>query len=117
MRACVRARIIIIIIISVIVLYDKTRNDNDRKWLVGEVGGGGGGVGVGNLGVILVRVCEPVFQNLPHSYTWPLKKTDPFIYLIIQNVDLFIYCPLIFCTHFLLVVRQISQSIHVIPRG
>ena len=34
------------------------------------------GVGVvgGNLGVILVRVCELVFQNLPHSYTWPLKK-------------------------------------------
>ena len=33
------------------------------------------GVGEGsNLGVILVRVCEPVFQNLPHSYTWPLKK-------------------------------------------
>ena len=28
----------------------------------------------GNLGVILVRVCEPVFQNLPHSYTWPSKK-------------------------------------------
>ena len=28
----------------------------------------------GNLGVILVWVCEPVFQNLPHSYTWPLKK-------------------------------------------
>ena len=26
------------------------------------------------LGVIVVRVCEPVFQNLPHSYTWPLKK-------------------------------------------
>ena len=56
--------------------------------------GGAGGGGVGNLGVILVRVCEPVFQNLPHSYTWP------FIYLIIQNVDLFIYCPLTFCTHF-----------------
>ena len=37
------------------------------------VSGGGGGGGV-NLGVILVRVCEPVFQNLPHSYTWPLKK-------------------------------------------
>ena len=34
------------------------------------VGGGGGG----NLGVLLVRVCEPVFRNLPHSYTWPLKK-------------------------------------------
>ena len=27
-----------------------------------------------NLGVIVVRVCEPVFQNLPHSYTWPLEK-------------------------------------------
>ena len=45
------------------------------------VGGGGGGGGAGgmvvdgsNLGVILVRMCEPVFQNLPHSYTWPLKK-------------------------------------------
>ena len=37
----------------------------------GGVGWGGGG---GNLGVILVRVCEPVFQNLPHSYTWPLEK-------------------------------------------
>ena len=30
--------------------------------------------GGGNLGVILVRVCEPVFQNLPHSHTWPLKN-------------------------------------------
>ena len=40
---------------------------------LGERGGGGGGVG-GNLGVLLVRVCEPVFRNLPHSYTWPLKK-------------------------------------------
>ena len=59
----------------------------------------GGWGGCGNLGA-LVRVCEPVFQNLPYSYTWPLKKTNPFIYLIIQNVDLFIYCPLIFCTHF-----------------
>ena len=75
-------------------------------------GGGGGGGG----GVILVRMCEPVFQNLPHSYTWPVKKTDPFIYLIIRNVDLFIYCPLIFCTHLLLLVRQISHWIHWIPR-
>ena len=57
----------------------------------------GGGWGIR---VILERVCEPVFQNLPHSYTWPSKKTYPFIYLIIQNVNLFIYCPLIFCTHF-----------------
>ena len=41
----------------------------------GEVGGSGWGGGGGGGGrVILVRVCEPVFQNLPHSYTWPLKK-------------------------------------------
>ena len=73
------------------------------------LGGGGGGGGC-NLGVILVRVCEPVFQNLPHSYTWPSKKTDLFIYLIIQNADLFIYCPLTFCTHFLLVITQISVN-------
>ena len=58
--------------------------------------GGGGGGGGGNLGVILVQVCKPVFQNLPNSYTWPLKKTDLFIYLNIRNVDLFLYCPLIF---------------------
>ena len=41
-----------------------------------ELGVGGGGSregGRGNLGVIVVRVCESVFQNLPHSYTWPLK--------------------------------------------
>ena len=68
--------------------------------------GGGGGGGSGNLGVILVRVCEPISQNLPHSYTWPS---------INQNVDLFIYCSLTFCTHFLLVITLISQSIHVIP--
>ena len=35
---------------------------------VGGWGGGGGG-----LGVIVVRECEPVFRNLPYSYTWTLK--------------------------------------------
>ena len=25
-------------------------------------------------GLIVVWVCEPEFRNLPHSYTWPLKK-------------------------------------------
>ena len=41
----------------------------------GSVWGGGGGVGEkGNLGIILLRVCEPLFRNLPHLYTWPLKK-------------------------------------------
>ena len=29
-------------------------------------------------------MCEPVFQHLPNSYTWPLKKTDPFIYMSSQ---------------------------------
>ena len=33
-----------------------------------------GGGGAGNLGVIVVQVFEPIFRNLPHSYTWPLKK-------------------------------------------
>ena len=47
----------------------------DKCNLISGWGGGGGwGGGAGNLGVILVRVCDPVFQNLPHSYTWPLKK-------------------------------------------
>ena len=32
-------------------------------------GGGGGEGGGGNLGVNVVRVCEPVFRNLTHSYT------------------------------------------------
>ena len=52
-----------------------------------RVGAGGGG----NLGVILIRVCEPVFLNLPQSYTWSSKKKDLFIYLIEQNVYIFIY--------------------------
>ena len=26
-----------------------------------------------NLGVIMVRVCEPEFRNLSYSYIWPLK--------------------------------------------
>ena len=36
--------------------------------------GAGGGGGAVNLGVIVVRVFEPIFRNPPHSYTWPLKK-------------------------------------------
>ena len=37
-------------------------------------GGGGGGGRRGNLGVIVVRVFEPVFRDLLLSYTWHLKK-------------------------------------------
>ena len=76
--------------------------------------GGGGG---GNLGVIMVRLCDPVFQNLPHSYTWPLKKqTNSYTWSSKLLTSVFIYCPLIFCNHLFLVVRQISKSIHSIPR-
>ena len=73
-------------------------------------------LGEGNLGVIVVRVCEPEFRNPPHSEKKKKKKkkktqkknkkkkkkkkqkkkkkkknktkTDP--YLIVWNVDLFI---------------------------
>ena len=71
--------------------------------LAGPRGWGGGvGWGVtwgseggGRLGlIIVVRVCEPVFQN-PFIYL-AFEKNGPFIYLIIQNADLFIYCLLIF---------------------
>ena len=38
------------------------------------------GVG-GWVGIILVQVCEPIFQNLPHPYSYmAFEKTDPFIY-------------------------------------
>ena len=56
---------------------DKRACHSDGKYMYIEIkpsGAGGGGGGGGNLGVNLVRVCEPVFRNLPHSYTWPLKK-------------------------------------------
>ena len=77
------------------------------------VGGGGGG---GNLGVILVRVCEPVFQNLPHSYTWPSKKRTH-SYTWSSKMLTYSYTALRFLYPFLLVITQLSQSIHVIPRG
>ena len=40
------------------------------SWGVGEGEGRGEAC---NLGIILVLMCEPVFRNLRHSYTWPLK--------------------------------------------
>ena len=46
------------------------------KQFSGSKGGEGGVVGV-NLGVIVVQVCQPVFRNLLHSYTWPFKKQTP----------------------------------------
>ena len=55
-----------------------------------RVGGGG------NLRVILVQVCGQAVWNLPQSYTWSSKKNDLYIYLIEQNVYIFIYCAMIF---------------------
>ena len=40
------------------------------------------------------------------------EKMDQFIYSIVSNVNLFIYCPLIFYTHLLLVVDKNIVSIH-----
>ena len=42
------------------------------------------------------------------------EKNNPFIYLIVRNVDLFIYCTLIFIP-FLPVVTQIWQACQSIP--
>ena len=76
----------------------------------GGGGGGAGGAGCGVTGLILVQVCEPVSKPTSFIYL-AFEKTNPFIYLIIQNVDLIIYCPLIFfCTHFLLVVGHITVN-------
>ena len=77
---------------------------------------GGWGGEEGNLGVILVRVCEPVFQNLPHSYTWPSKKrTHSYTWsskmLTYSYTALWLFVP-IFCW-----LLHKYQSIHVIPRG
>ena len=70
-----------------------------------------------NLRVILIRVCEPVFQNLPHSHTWPLKKRTIHIPdhpkcwpIHILPFD-FLY-PFFAGCH-----TNISQSIHIIQRG
>ena len=58
-------------------------------------GARGGGRGAGGM-VIGVWVREPVFRNIPHSYTCPfLKKTDPFIYIWSSEM----LTPLIFYTH------------------
>ena len=63
---------------------------------------------MGNFGT---GVRASISKPTPFVYL-AFKEMDPFIYLIIQIVDLFIYCPLKFYTYVLLVVRQISQSIH-----
>ena len=56
------------------------------------------------------------FETYPIHIYLTFEKTDSFMYQIVWNVGPSVYSPLIFCTHLLLVVRQISQSIHWIPR-
>ena len=93
-------------------------NNKSFPWLTFSVcvcvGGGGGGGGC-NLGVILVRVYESVFQNLPDSYIWPLKKRTR-SYTWSSKMLTYSYTALWFLYPFLLVITQISQSMHVIPR-
>ena len=58
-----------------------------QTFYTGEKWGGGG-----NLGVFLVQVCEPFFlENPNHIDLLGLQKNDLFIYLIEQNVYIFIY--------------------------
>ena len=75
--------------------------------------GGGRGVG-GNGDNCGTCVRASISKPTPFIYL-AFEKTDPFIYLVIRNADLFIYCPLIFLYPFI-AGRQISQSIHWIPR-
>ena len=75
-------------------------------------------LGGGGVEVIVVRVCEPVFRNLPYSYTWPfdLWKNGPIHILDRPKCWPIHILPFDFYTHLLLVVRQLSQSIYWIPR-
>ena len=78
------------------------------------MGDGGGGGGGGTLGIILVRVWDPVLRNLPHSYTWPLKKqtysyTGSSEMLTHSYAAHWFFLPIY--KHVLLVVRQILQAI------
>ena len=73
-----------------------------------NLGGGGGG---GNLRVILVRVCEPVFSLKPTLIIYlGFEKNELFIYLMEQNVYIFIYCSLILYTFF----AVCKQSLQII---
>ena len=47
----------------------------------------------GNLGVILVRVCEPDFETYPNHILGQVfeKKKELFIYSIKQNINILTY--------------------------
>ena len=86
--------------------------------LVGRGGGRGGELrGEGcNLKIILIRVWQPVFRDLPQSYTWPIKKRIHSYTGLSEMLTNSYTVHWYFCTHLLLVVRQILQAIHWIPR-
>ena len=63
----------------------------------------------------VVWVFKPVFQNLPHSYTWPLEN-GPIHILDRPKCWPIHILPFGFFYNLLLVVRQILQPIHWIPR-
>ena len=80
--------------------------------------GGVGGVGVGGWGNgdncgagVRASISKPTPIHIPS-----LWKNGPIHILDHPKFDLFIHFPLIFCTYLLLIVRQILQSIHWIPR-
>ena len=58
-----------------------------------HLGGGGG-----NLGVILVRVCDPVFWKLPQSYTWPSKNMT-YSYTLLYTMLTYLYVHDLFATY------------------
>ena len=71
---------------------------------------------MGNLSlrVILVPVHGPDFFNLPQSYTWSSKKNDLIIYLIDQNVYIFIYCSLLLYTLFAVCKQSLQINITIL---
>ena len=46
--------------------------NHNLSTVLGGMARGEGGRRI-NLGIIVLLVFEPVFQNLPYAYTWPLK--------------------------------------------
>ena len=54
----------------------------------------------------MVRVCEPEFQNLPRSYTWPLEKWTHSCTRSSKMLTYSYTALLIFYSHLLLVIDK-----------
>ena len=73
----------------------------------------------GNLRVVLVRVCGPVFFKPTQIIYLVFEKHDLFIYLIEQNVYIFIYCSFTFiyiyiCTLFAVCKQSLQINITIL---